>query len=84
MVSCYRVIGVFGAALRKLTSRKWKKAETAVGEGQQFTPTRIEEVFGSLRYSGAAKTIEEMDTAVLAEAKRHHTADKSAGEMPSP
>ena len=35
-----------------------------------FPPTSIEEVFGSLAYAGKAKSIEEMDAAVAAEAKR--------------
>jgi AbrB family looped-hinge helix DNA binding protein len=40
-----------------------------------FPETRPEDVFGSLRYSGKPKTIEEMDAAVLAEAKRRHARD---------
>ncbi len=35
-----------------------------------FPPTSIEEMFGSLAYAGKAKSIEEMDAAVAAEAKR--------------
>ena len=35
-----------------------------------FPPTTIDEVFGSLKYDGPARTIEEMDAAVLAEARR--------------
>ena len=35
-----------------------------------FPPTRIDDVFGVLKYSGAPKTFEEMNAAVLAEAKR--------------
>ena len=35
-----------------------------------FAPTTIDAVFGSLAYAGKAKTIEEMDAAVVAEAKR--------------
>ncbi len=84
MVSCYRIAGFFAAVLRKSTLKNREKAATTVDEGLQFTPARLEEVFGSLHYSGAAKTIEEMHAAVLAEAKRQHTADKSAGETPSP
>ncbi len=37
-----------------------------------FPETRPEEVFGSLRYEGPAKTIEEMDAAIAAEVKRRH------------
>jgi hypothetical protein len=33
--------------------------------------TRIEDVVGCLGYRGPVKTIEEMDVAVMAEAKRH-------------
>ena len=35
-----------------------------------FPPTTIDEVYGSLNYNGPAKTIEEMDEAVMAEARR--------------
>lgn len=35
-----------------------------------FGATTIDEVFASLPYSGKAKTVEEMDAAVAAEAKR--------------
>jgi AbrB family looped-hinge helix DNA binding protein len=35
-----------------------------------FSPARPEEVFGCLAYSGPAKTIEEMDAAIAAEARR--------------
>ena len=35
-----------------------------------FAATSVEAVFGSLAYQGKAKSIEEMDTAVVAEAKR--------------
>jgi hypothetical protein len=34
-----------------------------------FAPTRIEDVAGCLAYAGPAKTIEEMDAAVLRHAK---------------
>lgn len=37
-----------------------------------FTATRPEEVFGLLPHRGDPKSLEEMDTAVLAEAKRRH------------
>ena len=35
-----------------------------------FAPTRMEDVAGCLQYKGRPKTIEEMDAAVRAEAKR--------------
>ncbi|MEA3050865.1 MAG: hypothetical protein QOG84_2701 [Sphingomonadales bacterium] len=35
-----------------------------------FAPTEIDAVFGSLRFAGKVKTIEEMDAAVAAEARR--------------
>ena len=35
-----------------------------------FPAAAVEAVFGSLAYKGAAKTLEEMDAAVAAEAKR--------------
>jgi bifunctional DNA-binding transcriptional regulator/antitoxin component of YhaV-PrlF toxin-antitoxin module len=37
-----------------------------------FKPTRSDDVFGSLKFSGRAKTLEEMDAGVLAEARRRH------------
>ena len=37
-----------------------------------FTETRAEDVFGSLAYSGAPKSLAEMDAGVAAEAKRRH------------
>jgi AbrB family looped-hinge helix DNA binding protein len=40
-----------------------------------FKPTRPEDVFGSLKYSGPAKTLEEMDAGVLAEARRRYARD---------
>ncbi len=40
-----------------------------------FAPTRSEEVFGSLRVAGPARTLEEMEAGVLAEAKRRHARD---------
>lgn len=35
-----------------------------------FAPTEIGAVFGSLRFAGKPKTIEEMDAAITAEARR--------------
>jgi AbrB family looped-hinge helix DNA binding protein len=35
-----------------------------------FPPTSVEKVFGSLPYAGKAKSIDEMDAAVVVEAKR--------------
>lgn len=37
-----------------------------------FDATRPEQVFGSLGYRGAPRSVEDMDAAVLAEAKRRH------------
>jgi len=37
-----------------------------------FSPTRPEDVYGMLKYSGPPKTIEEMDAAITAEVKRRH------------
>jgi AbrB family looped-hinge helix DNA binding protein len=37
-----------------------------------FAPTRPEDVFGMLRYTGKPKTLEEMDEAITAEVKRRH------------
>ena len=40
-----------------------------------FKPTRPDDVFGSLKYSGRAKTLEEMDAGVLAEVRRRYARD---------
>ncbi len=40
-----------------------------------FPPTRPEDVFAMLKYDGPAKTIEDMDAEVLAEATRRHARD---------
>ena len=40
-----------------------------------FAPTKPEEVFGSLTYAGPARTIEDMDAAVAAEARRREAGD---------
>ncbi len=40
-----------------------------------FPPTTIEAVFGVLAWTGKPRTIEEMDAAVLAEARRRHDRD---------
>ena len=41
-----------------------------------FAPTRPQDVFGSLRYDGPAKSIAEMDAAIGAEVKRRHARDR--------
>ena len=50
--------------------------ETAEGvllkEASLFAPTKLEDVFGMLSYSGPPKSIDEMDASVLAEAKRRN------------
>jgi AbrB family looped-hinge helix DNA binding protein len=40
-----------------------------------FAATRVEDVFGSLNVPGPAKTLEEMDAGIVAEAKRRHARD---------
>ena len=40
-----------------------------------FEPTQSEKVFSSLKVSGPPKTLEEMDSGVLAEARRRHAGD---------
>jgi len=50
--------------------------ESAANPAPHFAPTHPEAVFGLLKVSGAPKTIEEMDEAVLlAEAKRRYLND---------
>lgn len=41
-----------------------------------FSPTKPEEVFGSLTWHGPAKSIEEMQAAIAAETKRRHARDR--------
>jgi AbrB family looped-hinge helix DNA binding protein len=41
-----------------------------------FTPTRPEDVFGSLRYEGEAKSIADMEKGIAAEAKRRHARNR--------
>jgi AbrB family looped-hinge helix DNA binding protein len=40
-----------------------------------FRPTRPQDVFGSLRWRGPAKTLAEMEAGIVAEAKRRHARD---------
>lgn len=37
-----------------------------------FPPTRPEDVYGMLKYSGPPKTVKEMDAAITAEVRRRH------------
>lgn len=37
-----------------------------------FAPTRPEDVFGSLRFAGTPKTLDEMDAGITAEARLRH------------
>jgi hypothetical protein len=41
-----------------------------------FPPTRPEDVYGILKYSGPPKTIEEMDAGVMEEAKRQNARNR--------
>jgi AbrB family looped-hinge helix DNA binding protein len=41
-----------------------------------FAPTRPEDVFASLPYHGAPKTLEEMDAGIAAEAKQRHARNR--------
>ncbi len=41
-----------------------------------FAPTRPEDVFGMLAYTGAPKSIEEMHAGIVAEARRRHAGDR--------
>jgi AbrB family looped-hinge helix DNA binding protein len=41
-----------------------------------FAPTRPQDVFGSLRFKGAAKSIAEMNAGIAAEAKRRHARNR--------
>ncbi len=40
-----------------------------------FAPTRPDMVFGSLRYDGPPKSVEDMDAGIAAEARRRHAGD---------
>jgi AbrB family looped-hinge helix DNA binding protein len=39
---------------------------------KQFQPTRVEDVFGCLRYEGPSKTLAEMERAIAEEVRRRH------------
>ena len=41
-----------------------------------FSPTRPQDVFGSLPYEGPAKSIAEMEAGIAAEAKRRHARNR--------
>ena len=41
-----------------------------------FAPTRPEDVFGCLPYSGKPKSVEEMDAGIAREVKRRHARDR--------
>ena len=41
-----------------------------------FAPTRMEDVFGSLRGTGAPKTLAEMEAGIADEARRRHARDR--------
>lgn len=41
-----------------------------------FAPTQPKDVFGSVAYRGPVKSIEEMNAAIAAEAKRRHARDR--------
>ena len=66
-------------------SRQWQAGtrlvveETADGvllkDAPAFESKRSDEVFGSLKFPGSPKTLEEMDAGVIAEAKRRHARD---------
>ena len=40
-----------------------------------FAPTQPDDVYGSLPYQGAPKTLEDMEAGIVAEAKRRHARD---------
>jgi AbrB family looped-hinge helix DNA binding protein len=40
-----------------------------------FQPTRPKDVFGVLEYAGPARTVEEMQASIAAEARRRHARD---------
>ena len=48
------------------------KKSIKVTPKQSFAPTRPEDVFGSLHYSGPPKTIEQMDEGIIAETNMRH------------
>lgn len=41
-----------------------------------FKPTELEDVFGCLKYEGAAKTLEEMDEAITTEVRKRHASGR--------
>lgn len=63
-------------------ARHWKPGtEFAVEEKKEgvllrplkpFPPTKLEDVYGCLKYTGKPKTLKEMDEAIAKEVKRRH------------
>jgi len=66
--------------------RQWKAGTRLVVEdtaegvllkaAPAFAPTDPKDVFASLPYKGAPKTLEEMEAGIAAEAKRRHAGDR--------
>jgi hypothetical protein len=52
-------------------------AQTASAERPAFAPTRIEDAFGCLVYTGPARSIAEMDEAALRKAARRYAASRA-------
>jgi hypothetical protein len=46
---------------------------------ETFPQTRPEDVFACLKYTGAPKTLEDMDAGILAEARERHARDRAGG-----
>ncbi|MFS8143931.1 AbrB/MazE/SpoVT family DNA-binding domain-containing protein [Rhizobium sp. BR 249] len=44
-------------------------------QASAFAPTRPDDVFGMLPFGGEPKTLEDMEAAILAEARRRHDRD---------
>ncbi|WP_349367800.1 AbrB/MazE/SpoVT family DNA-binding domain-containing protein [Salinarimonas sp.] len=54
----------------RLVVEETPEGDVLLRKAPAFSATRFEDVFGCLPWDGPAKSIEEMDEAVLAEAKR--------------
>ncbi len=66
--------------------RRWKPGTRLVVEDTPegvllkpdalFAPTRLEDVYGSLRYAGKPKTLKEMEAGIAAEVRRRHARNR--------
>lgn len=78
-ISVYAVFGRLrgGDTLQDLIDDYPKVPSEAFQAAELYAKSNPEQVFGSLKYRGAPRSVEEMDAGVLAEAKRRHAGTDS-------